>query len=207
MLEILTNALIDVAFVVAVLGALALLSDLLEWIVKLVLSIFTTPIGAGLVEGYLTYPGVVYHELSHALFAFISGAKVCKISLKRTPMADGSGYVLGSVSFIPRGPKVLQAIQKTLSGIAPLITGMAAMAAMLAYAFPACTQTWQTVVCAYLFLCLLLHTDLSRQDLMNILAGLPLVLLVLLVVFMFAPFDVSSVIDSVVDSVAMLLSR
>lgn len=192
----------DVAFVVVAVAALAILSDLLEWIVKLVLSIFTTPIGAALIEGYLTYPGVVYHELSHALFAFVSGAKVCSISLKRTPQPDGS-CVLGSVSFIPRGPKVLQSFQKTLSGIAPVVTGMAAMAAMLAYAFPACTATWQTVLCAYLFLCLLLHTDLSRQDLTNILSGLPLVLLVLLVVFMLFPFDV----HAAVDSILLLLSR
>ena len=33
------------------------------------------------VANTLTFPGVMYHELSHALFAFITGAKIEKISM------------------------------------------------------------------------------------------------------------------------------
>lgn len=60
----------------------------------------------------LTYIGVIHHELSHAFLAILTGAKVLKISLaKKGTVHNGQ---LGSVTFAPRGPKVIRNIQCTL---------------------------------------------------------------------------------------------
>ena len=67
----------------------------------------------------LTFPGVCYHELSHALFAFITGAKIKKIVLYHKQKDT-----LGSVEMIPRGPLPLKWLQLSFSACAPVITGL-----------------------------------------------------------------------------------
>ena len=195
--DVAVAAVLDVLCVVLVVVAVMLLSRVLEAVAKGVISLFVGSGGASVVEGYLTYPGVVFHELSHALFALVSGARVTGISLRRRPSADGRGWVLGSVTFVPRGNRVLQSFQLAFTGAAPLVTGMAAMYLMLRYAFPACTETWQELVWGYLFLCVLLHTELSRADLRRILEGLPIVLLVLFAIFLVVPQDPRSMLLTV----------
>ena len=195
--DVLKTAALDTLCVVAIVAVTMLISSLLQAVVKGLISIVAGSASANIIEGYLTYPGVVYHELSHALFATISGAKVTSISLKRTPLADGSGYVLGSVTFVPRGNKVLQSFQLAFTGIAPLVTGMLAMYLMARYAFPACTKPWHWIVWGYLFLCVLLHTELSGTDLTRILEGLPIILVILFVVFLMVPQDPKAMVRTV----------
>lgn len=190
-------AALDVLVVVAMAVVAMLASSLLQAVTKGVIALVAGSASADLIEGYLTYPGVVFHELSHALFATISGAKVTGISLSRTPLADGSGYVLGSVTFVTRGNRVLRSFQLALTGVAPLITGLAAMYLMLRYAFPACTKPWHWAVWGYLFLCVLLHTELSGTDLTRILEGLPIILLILFVVFLVCPRDPATMVRTI----------
>lgn len=191
------QAALDVVAVVVAVAAVAAVSALLERLITGVIALVAGGGSAMVIEGYLTYPGVVYHELSHALFAVLTGAKVHSISLRRRPSADGSGRVLGSVSFSSRGNRVAQAVQRAVTGIAPLVTGVAAMVFITRVLLPACTEVWQQALAGYLFLCVLLHTSLSREDLRRIREGAPIVLAVLFIVFLFAPFDPQALAASI----------
>ena len=188
--QVALNAALDVGVVCALLAATVLVSRLLETCAVHLIALVAGSGSAWLIEGTLTYPGVVYHELSHALFAVVSGARVTSISLRKRTASDG-GTVLGSVQFVPRGPRLVQSLQLLLTGIAPAITGLAGMAAVAALAFPRCSEPWHWAIWIYLFACLLLHSGLSRQDLKGVGRGAPLVVAALFVVFLLAPFDAS----------------
>lgn len=148
---VLITAACDVALIVALVAVVVIVSGVLKRILVGLIAFVAGSGSAEVVEGYLTFPGVVYHELSHALFAMLSGARVKSISFKRRPLPDGSGNVLGSVNFSPRGNRVARSFQLALTGIAPLVTGIVAMVLIAFAAYPQCTETWQRAVWAYLF--------------------------------------------------------
>lgn len=77
---------------------------------------------AQFIDSRLTFIGVIHHELSHILLALLSGAKIADFELFKP-----NGRTLGEVKIIPRGPIFLKAIQKSLSGMAPIICGMASV--------------------------------------------------------------------------------
>lgn len=201
LLSVVQNAALDLAFVCVLVLATILVSRLLEELAMWLIALFAGSGSANLIEGYLTYPGVAWHEFSHALFATITGAKVTSISLRRRPAPDGKGYILGSVLYVPRGPRALQSLQMFLTGIAPAITGLAGMAAIALLAFPNCTEIWQWIIWIYLFICLLLHSGPSGQDLKGVGAGAPLVALVLFVVFLLLPFDAPALVEDAFSNV------
>ena len=66
----------------------------------------------------LLSPGVVAHELSHALMALMMGGKVKSITFF-WPRKEGNRYILGSVTHSSTG-----SLGDFLVGIAPLISGM-----------------------------------------------------------------------------------
>lgn len=187
-------AAIDAAIVLGVLVAFAVAASLLERGVK---KLLITPIGPGgkplvgarrvdILEGHLTFPGVVYHECSHALFAMLFGAKVTGMSVIPVREEDGS-TTLGSVTFITRGSAPLRSLQMAMSAVAPAITGFAGMAALILLAFPACTAWWHWVLAVYAFICLLFHSELSDQDVRTGRKGIPFLVVLLLLVFLIFP--------------------
>jgi len=80
-----------------------------------------------LVYCLLFFPAVALHELSHALFAVLLGAKVSKISLLPTRICTGSGQ---PPTVLP--PHVRHTgtdfLRGSLIGVAPVITGTATVA-------------------------------------------------------------------------------
>ena len=66
----------------------------------------------------LILPGVMLHELSHALVARLLGVKVRKLSVGFPRKKRGGGVVLGSVEISQTDP-----FRSSLIGLAPLVTG------------------------------------------------------------------------------------
>jgi len=66
----------------------------------------------------LILPGVVIHELSHALVASLLGVKVRKFNLGIKRKRQGGSVSLGSVEIAPADP-----FRSSLIGLAPLIVG------------------------------------------------------------------------------------
>lgn len=66
--------------------------------------------------------GVVHHELSHLLVAFITGARIDDFRLYQFKREEGD-KALGYVNYTPRGIIILPLIQRTFIGIAPALLG------------------------------------------------------------------------------------
>lgn len=161
--------------------ALGLVMELFAQAITTVISLFTGVLIAFGIRTYATYIGTVIHELSHATFALLTGAKVTKITL------IPQGTTLGSVEYTPRGNKFFQGIQQSLSAVAPTLVGTLLLVLMFTKVHPLLTEAWHYVLFYYLALSILFHMDLSLTDLRNFFAGflpfLALTFVVLLVVF------------------------
>ncbi|MCR5128631.1 MAG: hypothetical protein K6B69_11090 [Lachnospiraceae bacterium] len=144
------------------------------------------------VANTLTFPGVCYHELSHALFAFITGAKVKKIVLYHK-----EGNHLGYVEMIPRGPLPLKWMQMSFSACAPVITGLIGECVIL-WVFATLTlPTWGYILCGFFFFCLLLHMEMSGADIKGYLKGIPFLFLLFFLVAMAAfQYGTASIVES-----------
>lgn len=178
------HALISSALLLLVLIALGVLLGRLKTATLNVLcSVFGTAAGEFIINR-LTFPGTIHHELSHALLAAVSGARVTRIRLFNL-----HGSTLGSVQLIPRGGALLQSLQLCLSAIAPALCGMVTLYLLTQVAFPMSTQPWQRIVLGYLSFSVLIQMTLSRQDLKNARRGLPLTFWLLFTVFFLLGID------------------
>lgn len=122
---------------------------------------------AYLITNYLTFPGVVLHELSHAVGAKASGAKVTEIRF-----FEPDGERLGCVKFSCRGRHKRQmAVQMAVSSCAPVVLGWAFLNVFLSLSswargcFLLQAMSWHG---AFSMLC---HMDMSRQDMKNYIKG------------------------------------
>jgi hypothetical protein len=136
----------------------------------------------------LTFPGTIHHELSHALFAFVTGAKVTDIKL-----LTFQGNELGSVKFKPRGTAFLQSIQLCFASLAPVIMGIISLYLMVTMLNPRyAAPQWQYFVLIYLEISIFIHMTLSGKDILVALKGLPGMLLLLILIFCLSGFDLFS---------------
>lgn len=189
-LPIVVDAITDVIMIALLVCAVVAVGFVVEFAFKTILKLFVKAEKISLIESYLTLPGVLFHECSHALFATLSGAHVTEMNLIPRAEPDGS-MTLGYVTYETRGGKFARSIQSTLASIAPTIMGLIAMGAILMFAIPACENNGVlSLIWWYLFLCLILHSEMSAQDIKVAMSGLPFVCLGLFVIFLFFPLDI-----------------
>ena len=127
-----------------------------------------------------TFVGIIHHELSHALFAFLTGAKVDSIVLFRLKEKNGN---LGEVKFTTRGASLLQALQIVLASAAPVLTGCVSLFLLFTLVHPTLTVWWHQLLAVYLELSIFLHMSLSKQDVRNIFSQFGYLFLILFVLF------------------------
>lgn len=130
------------------------------------------------IRNRLTFVGTVHHELSHALFALLSGAKVTKVELFHV-----RGNQLGCVEFRPRGNALARAVQLLLASIAPVVCGGISLCVILWFWRYRCSLTWHYALAGYLAVSIFLHMNMSTQDIKNAWKGLPLAMLVCYLLF------------------------
>lgn len=135
----------------------------------------------------ITFIGVMHHELSHTLFALLTGAKITSIRLFKPNKQAGS---LGSISYATRGPLVLRAIQSTLTSMAPTICGTISVICICKFGFS--DVIWKNILFGCLLLCIVIHMNMSTQDIKIALKGLPICLLIVFVIFYYAKIDIIS---------------
>lgn len=130
----------------------------------------------------VTFPGTIIHELSHALFAILTGAKVLKIKCFEM-FAHGR---LGHVDFALRGGKIKKMIQLCLVSCAPVLTGI-----FLEYLFIKMIFTYELSLGIQIFLWYMVisvadHMSMSPADIKNYMRGLtivfPMVMLIMLAI-------------------------
>ena len=192
MIEALINT-VQILLVIPILGMT------LGYLEKIVGNFIAKHIGvkcALFIMNKLTFVGVAHHELSHALFAFISGAKIREINLFKP-----QGNSLGSVQIVPRGNKILKSIQLTLTAIAPVVTGIISMCT-IAYFVSINIEimlVWQIILIAYLFISIFFHSTMSTADLKCAIKGLPVCACILLVIVAITDFSLIKFIGGLIN--------
>lgn len=159
------QAAMGTALFFSVILALGAVASALSIIINLVLARAIGSVPAFISMNYLTWPGTVFHELSHALFIVLTGAKITHFSVLP------KGRTLGRVEFVSRGGLFARSLQLSLSAVAPVICGAAAEI-LIFVLFPLCGAAWQRALLIYLAISILLHATLSSQDIKNFWRGL-----------------------------------
>lgn len=185
------NALLSSALLLLVLILLGMLLGRIKTaILNLLCTLFGAPVGEFIINR-LTFPGTIHHELSHALLAAISGARVTRIHLFQL-----RGSTLGSVQMIPRGGAVLQSLQLCLSAIAPALCGVVTLYLLSQVLYPQTTALWQRILILYLCASIFLQMTLSRQDLNMARRGLPLTFFLLFTILFLLDINLTGILQN-----------
>lgn len=115
---------------------------------------------------YWTFPGLLMHELAHALVAIFTGARVLEFHL-----FDKDGDSLGHVTYQNRGLIIMRAVQDTFIACAPVVAGIVLGVVVLWHIFCENHAVWVDVLLWYLFVSIVNHASMSRQDLKNYFGG------------------------------------
>ena len=142
------------------------------------LSLTVGAIPAFFIRNYITWPGTVLHELSHAFFAFITGAEIQEIRL------FPKGEKLGSVSIVPRGNFIFRSLQLSFSAIAPVVTGFICIFLMWHNLLPGLSKAWQYVLFWYFMVSVFFHMSLSKEDRKNFFAGIIPTAIIIFLIFL-----------------------
>ena len=185
------QALHNTIFVLLIVFMLGCLMDIIcNTITKVLLRLFGYSV-ANFIMNRLTFIGVIHHELSHALFALITGAKVTKINIFKPNKNSGT---LGSVNIVTRGNSIIKSFQLTASAIAPMITGIFTINLLLNISSANGLKLYLILIIYYLIFSIISHMRMSKQDIKNALKGIPLVSLTIFIIIWLFNIDLISYI-------------
>lgn len=177
--------LITALILTASIPILGIIAECVNRLFKFIIQKLFGPKFTNILCNYITFPGTVHHELSHALLTFLTGAKIDSISLFKP-----NGDSLGSVEYHNRGSFVLRAIQNSMSAIAPVLCG-AATSSVIIYAMLNCKlPILAIIVLVYILISIILHMRMSRADIKIMWKGIPVIFLLALIVVWLTKFDI-----------------
>lgn len=196
---------IEIYQTMMVVGAIMTIAILASWIRnKIIRNFARVSLNlAKFIDTRLTFIGVIHHELSHALLAFISGAKIVKVTLFKI---DNKNRSLGEVVYRTRGHWIIRKIQSGLAGIAPVIC--ASITLVLIYNYILLENSygglifWVGVV---LMSQIGYHMTLSRADLKASKTGIPILILIVYIISNIIIIPVSDIINFYIITVGILL--
>jgi len=128
------------------------------------------------VINYLFFPGVMLHELAHALFAVLTGARVTELTLFKR---DGDS--LGHVNFQHRGGTILVAVQRIFISSAPMYVGGIVVLACRHFILLASTPLWAKILSGYIGISMFFHMTMSPQDIKVYVKGIPVFMVLLFI--------------------------
>jgi len=151
----------------------------------------TSPVIAYFTVNWLTFPGVMHHELSHALFAFITGARITEFKLFSPNKTTGE---LGHVNFAPRGAFFIKALQMSLASTAPVIMGTLSSILIINYlssnadALP----LYMVILFVYLLISIIFHASMSYADIKVMFKGIWVIAIIAYAACLFWHIDILS---------------
>lgn len=157
-------------FVLLILSAVPVIGAVMNKIELLQMRLLSKLFGvriAGFICNRLLFMGTVIHELSHALFAFLSGAVVTKIRCFTLFSKDTLGYVM----FSTKGNTFKQSFQLAFTSCAPTVTGCLLIMLLTCLFRNPNTSILYKVIIIYLGLSIADHMSMSPVDTKNYLKG------------------------------------
>lgn len=155
----------------------------IEQLVKILYSLTVSFLGNKItyfIFNRLTFIGVFHHELSHALLATVTGAKVTKIVFFHP-----DGERLGYVEYIARGNIIMRSVQQTMASIAPVLCGALTSVGIYYYMSVSTLVLWQNVLLWYALVSIIIHMTMSGQDFKVMWRGIPIVYIIILAIVYF----------------------
>ena len=128
---------------------------------------------------FVTFPGTFVHEMAHLCFAVITGAEVNEIC-----MFEDDGDRIGHIGYSVRGPWFIQAVQHTMSAVAPTIVGFALGIVLLRTIWAGGHSILAYIGLWYLVISLIDHSTMSDTDLEHYFQGVWIFILPLFIFFM-----------------------
>ena len=182
-----TDTLIITILITGIVPLIAYIIDTIEGAITRLLCKVIGFKAAIFVMNNLTFTGTIHHELSHALVAFLTGAKVRKVELFKP---DKEANTLGKVVFTPRGPLVLKSIQIGLTSVAPIIFvgTTSTLLIQLLNNYKATMVGWQTGIILYVITSILIHMRMSKQDIKNYIKVTPVLDIIIFIIIYIVKF-------------------
>ena len=115
---------------------------------------------------FVTFPGTFVHEMSHLCFGVITGAEVNEIC-----MFENDGERIGHISYCTRGPWFMEAVQDSLTAVAPTVVGFGLGYYLLQLIFSGTCSGLACVGLWYLVISLIDHSTMSDTDLEHYFQG------------------------------------
>lgn len=178
------TALINTVFILFCILTVGLLMELVQTLLVKFFGNLLGPEKAYTFVNKTTFLGVVHHELSHALFVILTGAKITKMNLFKP---DKQTKSLGSVEYSTRGMIIVRSIQYTLISVAPTVCG--AISSFLIYKYGFNDVMWRNILFGFILVCIVLHMNMSSQDIKVAIKGVPVCLMITFIVFYWSGFD------------------
>lgn len=163
--SVLGNSIKLTLLILVAMVVLGLIASGIERFINLILGSFLGGDFALVFCNYLTFPGTILHELSHAFVATITGAKVTEISF------FDFGLSLGHIKYRPRGNKFMRALQDSLTACAPVISGCIALP-LLFILLGNVESLVAHIGVIYLIVCVIDHMTMSIVDIINYFRGI-----------------------------------
>ncbi|MBO5620102.1 MAG: hypothetical protein J5959_00560 [Butyrivibrio sp.] len=159
---------------------------LLNKLLYMLLSKITSEKAAMTIVNWLTIPGVIHHEISHAFLAIVTGAVVTEF---RPFWPDRTTGSLGHVNFMTRGSLLVRSIQYTLTSAAPVMMGT--ITSLILFALARKTLPITTlIILIYLIFSILIHSSMSFADVKVMLRGIWVLYIGLLIFCIHADLDI-----------------
>ena len=127
---------------------------------------------------FATFPGTFVHEMAHLCFGVITGAEVHEIC-----MFENDNGRIGHISYHVRGPWFMQAVQHSLTAVAPTIVGLVSGYFLLKYILASQLTLWENIALWYLVISLIDHSTMSDADLEHYFQGVWIFILPLFLLF------------------------
>lgn len=193
-METIISALVTTLVVVS---AVPVIGYTIDKIVMVIIKLLNKLLGSRITEfivNKLTFIGTVHHELSHALLAILTGAKVIKVNAVKH-----EGDSLGSVSLVTRGPALLKSIQLSLTAVAPIICGAATSYILYIVLKTIEMEVYFKVLITYSLLSIIIHMRMSKADLKNYIKGCWLISFILMVMLIVLKVDIFDIVNYVIN--------
>ncbi len=188
------NILVSALIITLLIPSWGLIIELLNMLIYKIVRAISSPKIALICVNYLTFPGVIHHELSHALFAFVTGAKITQF---RPFWPDKRTGTLGQVSFIARGTFFTKALQLSLSSTAPVIMGTISSLLILGYMNSHELPLYLVVLLTYLIIAIVIHASMSYADVKVMLKGIWVIFLIAFVICLYYQIDIIQLIRGI----------
>lgn len=173
------NYLLSGLIITLIIPAWGLLIYLINSFLYRIISKITSEKVAMIIVNWLTIPGVIHHELSHAALAVITGAHITEF---RPFWPDRSNGSLGHVNFVSRGPLAVRCLQYTLISTAPVLLGSISTVLLATISLRTSHTPAMLLLLYYMVFSVFIHASMSFADLKVMLRGI-WVLFVLSTVF------------------------